>query len=136
MTGHLELEVEPELDPAAFAALLVSSGLAARRPAGDLDRLGRMLKGSDLVLTARSEGELVGIARTVTDSAYCAYLSDLAVAGDRHRRGIGRRLLDETKRRLGDEVMLILIAAPDLAPYYDHIGMSALPDAFCLPRAV
>ena len=48
-----------------FRALLLSSGLDSRRPVDDLPRLEAMLRHSNLTVTARVEGVLVGIARYV-----------------------------------------------------------------------
>ncbi|RZK95110.1 MAG: GNAT family N-acetyltransferase, partial [Methylobacterium sp.] len=72
--------IEPDLDAAEFRRVLIESGLAVRRPIDDPSRLARMLAQADLVVTARRDGDLVGIARTHTDFAFCAYLSDLAVS--------------------------------------------------------
>ena len=55
-----------------------------------------MLSNADVVLTARAEGRLVGIARAVTDFSYCTYLSDLAVDVAHQGRGIGRELIRRT----------------------------------------
>lgn len=82
---------EPDLDAETFQTVLAESGLAPRRPADDRERLDRMLRGSDLIVTARQDGRLVGVARTLTDFAFCASLSDLAVARDCQGLGIGMK---------------------------------------------
>ncbi|MDB5687827.1 MAG: GCN5-related N-acetyltransferase [Rhizorhabdus sp.] len=68
-------------DPAVFIDILRRSGLDARRPVDDIDRIGRMLAHADLIIVAQDEdsGVLVGVARSLTDHSYCCYLSDLAV---------------------------------------------------------
>ena len=105
----------------AFADLLNRSGLAARRPVGDMPRLQRMLDNAALVITARTAaGELVGIARSLTDWSYAAYLSDLAVDAAHQSKGIGTRLIEETRKSAGPETMLLLVAAPDAAEYYER----------------
>jgi GNAT superfamily N-acetyltransferase len=124
---------------AEFAELLERSGLAARRPVGDRARLQRMIDHADLIVTARigtgENGRLVGIARSLTDWSYATYLSDLAVDAAYQKKGIGRRLIAETRRLAGDEAMLLLVAAPDAAGYYDGIGMARSDRAFLYPRA-
>ena len=65
---------------------------------------------------------LVGVARSVTDFAYCCYLSDLAVCADYQRQGIGLELQRRTLAMLGPRCKLILLAAPAAAGYYPHIG--------------
>jgi ribosomal protein S18 acetylase RimI-like enzyme len=63
-----------------------------------------MLSEADLVVTARldqGDRRLVGVARCVTDFAWCCYVSELAVAASAQGRGIGKRLLDETRAKSG-----------------------------------
>src|SRR5688572_370883 len=101
---------EPDLDPAEFRRVLVESGLGAIRPVGDLPRLSRMIEQAGLVVTARRDapgGPLLGVARSVTDFSWCCYLSDLAVSPSAQGLGIGKGLIDETRRQLGPEVMLV-----------------------------
>ena len=81
---------EPGLSPAEFVDVLVRSTLAERRPISEPERIGAMLSNADLILTARLEGRLIGIARSITDFAFCTYLSDLAVDAAYQRQGIGR----------------------------------------------
>lgn len=126
---------EPDLSAAAFRDILIASTLAARRPTDDLARLERMLRQSDIIATARDGARLVGIARAVTDFSYCCYLSDLAVDAAYQRRGIGRRLIAETRSRAGEDAALILIAAPAAETYYPKIGMKPAPHCWMIPRA-
>ena len=134
MSGALVYGLEPDLDAESFQAVLVESGLAPRRPAGDRARLDRMLRASDLIVTARLDRRLVGVARTLTDFAFCAYLSDLAVARDCQGRGIGRQLIVETRAAAGPEASLLLTAAPGIEAYYEAIGMPRVPHAFRYDR--
>jgi len=125
---------EPAIDADEFRAIIVRSGL--RRPTDDVDRLTRMIAGADLLVTARDpSGQLVGVARSLTDFAYCCYLSDLCVDPTWQQRGIGRALLAETRRIIGQESMLLLISAPDAVGYYERLGMQAAVRCFIIPRA-
>ncbi len=115
---------EPELDAAEFAAVLRRSTLAERRPVADAPRLAAMLRHADLVATARdAAGVLIGVARALTDFAYCTYLADLAVDAAWQRRGIGRELLRRTHAAAGRQTTLILLAAPAARDYYPRLGM-------------
>ncbi len=127
--------VEPDLAADEFRNLLIASTLAERRPADDLKRLEQMLRNADLIITARDGERLVGVSRAVTDFAYCCYLSDLAVDAAYQRRGIGRRLIEETRERAGERATLILIAAPAADKYYPHIGMKHAPNCWIIPRS-
>ncbi|WP_205843669.1 GNAT family N-acetyltransferase [Nakamurella deserti] len=59
------------------------------------DRLRRALSGSHTVLTARVDGRLVGLARTVSDGETVCYVQDVLVHPDRHRQGVGTRLVTD-----------------------------------------
>jgi ribosomal protein S18 acetylase RimI-like enzyme len=55
---------------------------------------------SDHVVTAWTEdGELVGLARAISDDDSIFYLQDILVHPDHQRQGIGRRLLDDCVKR-------------------------------------
>lgn len=114
---------EPSLTAAEFIDVLRRSTLAERRPVDQLERVERMLRGADVIITARCEGRLVGVSRAITDFAYCTYLSDLAVDEQFQRQGIGKQLIEETHAAAGLETRLILLAAPKARTYYPHIGM-------------
>ena len=127
--------LEPDLSVAEFRDVLVASTLAERRPVGDLVRLERMLRQADIIVTARDEARLVGVSRAISDFAYCCYLSDLAVDVTYQRQGIGKRLIDETRKAAGDGATLILVAAPAAQTYYPKIGMTRIASGWMIPRA-
>jgi ribosomal protein S18 acetylase RimI-like enzyme len=113
---------EPGLRAGDFRTILIASTLGERRPVEDIDRLEKMLLHADLILTAREEGKLIGVARSVSDQCYCTYLSDLAVHGEYQNQGIGRMLVKLTKAAF-PEANLILLSAPKAIAYYPKIGM-------------
>jgi len=116
-----------------FRAVLHRSTLAERRPVQDPACVAQMVAGASLWATCRKDGLLIGVARSVTDFAYCCYLSDLAVDQAYARQGIGRRLIAETRSRLGPRCSLILLSAPAAVDYYPHIGFTHHPQAWLLP---
>ncbi len=129
-----EYALEPDLDPVQFIAVLNASGLGARRPVDNPTRIARMIAGANLVVTARIDGKLVGVARSVTDFARDLYLCDLAVDRAHQGQGIGRALIARTRAEAGEECMCLLTAAPEAMSYYEAIGMPRVADAFRYPR--
>jgi GNAT superfamily N-acetyltransferase len=124
---------EGRLDPAEFSGVVRASGLG--RPVDDPARMAAMLAGSGLVVTARDgAGRLAGVARSVTDFAYCCYLSDLCVDPEYQGRGVGRALIAETKRILGPGCMLLLLSAPDPMTWYPKLGMERVANGFIIRR--
>jgi predicted N-acetyltransferase YhbS len=118
----IQYAVENDLDPQEFKELLINSTLGERRPVDDLERLTRMVENSDILVTARDGGKLVGIARSISDFSFCTYLSDLAVDLSYQHRGIGTELIRQTKLA-APQGKLILLSAPKAIAYYPKIGM-------------
>lgn len=128
---------ETSLDVTEFRRVLIESGLGAIRPVDDSARLAAMLAGAPLILTARLQQAghpLVGVARCVTDFAWCCYLSDLAVCAALKGAGVGTGLLNEARRHLGPGVSLILVSVPDAVGFYERAGMERAPNAFWYRR--
>ena len=114
--------------------LYVRSTLGERRPVDNLNTFEAMLKNANLTITAWNGDNLFGIARTLTDFSYVAYLADLAVDQQYQRMGIGKRLIEETQSHLGPDCMIVLLAAPKANEYYEHIGFEHNPRAWTLKK--
>jgi len=121
-----EIAVETAID------LYKRSTLGERRPVGRPDIFEGMLKNASLTISAWHDSRLVGIARSLTDFTYVAYLADLAVDAEYQKLGIGKRLVDETKLRLGRQCMIVLLAAPKANDYYPKLGFEHNPRAWML----
>lgn len=113
---------ENDLSPEEFRDVLINSTLAERRPVEDFERIKQMVKIANLIVTARENKKIVGVARALTDFAFCTYLSDLAVDKDYQNRGIGKELIRQVKLRT-PQAKLILLSAPKAVNYYPNIGM-------------
>ena len=132
----LTYAVEDAVSVEEFIDVLKRSGLDARRPVDAPDIIQGMVENADLTVTARDEaGQLVGVARSITDFAYCCYLSDLAVDRDCQRQGIGQELIRRTKDAAGgDKIALLLLSAPDGMEYYPKIGLENFDNCFGIRR--
>ena len=125
---------EPSLSATEFIDLLVRSTLAERRPVADTDIIAGMLANASILITARTDGRLVGVSRALSDFSYCTYLSDLAVDVAFQRRGIGRELIRRTHDAAGRHTMLVLLSAPKARDYYPHIGMRQHDSCWVIDR--
>jgi GNAT superfamily N-acetyltransferase len=132
----VDYRIEPDLDPVEFIDVLVRSTLGERRPIDRPDVIAAMLANADIVAAARVDRHLVGVARAISDFAYCTYLSDLAVDEAYQGRGIGRDLIRRTHEAAGLRTDLILIAAPKARSYYPHIGMKPHDSCWVIGRTV
>ncbi len=116
-----------------FIDVLRRSTLAERRPVSERSRIVDMVKHANLICTAWSDDLLVGVARSVTDFSFCCYVSDLAVDVAFQKQGVGKRLIEVTRRQLHPQCRIILLAAPKAEGYYPKIGFSQHPSAWTLP---
>ncbi|MDQ0195710.1 GNAT family N-acetyltransferase [Paenibacillus wynnii] len=130
---NITYKINAPLEAAEAAEIFKSSGI--KRPVDDLERIGKMIANADVLVTAWDGEKPVGIARAITDFVYCCYLSDLAVRMDYQKLGIGKELVNVLQGHLGEEPMLLLLAAPSAMEYYPKIGFDKLDCAFIIPRA-
>lgn len=131
MTWDIKREDGTGLDLAEVVKVYRSSGLGERRPIADAQRIAAMVENANLVVTCRIDGELVGIARCISDFSYVTYLSDIAVSGPHQRSGIGRALIDATRKE-APEAKIVLLSAPAATNYYPHIGFTQHSSAWVL----
>jgi predicted N-acetyltransferase YhbS len=127
----LTYQIEKKLSVEEFIEVLVSSTLGERRPIDEPDRIEKMLEHGNLIVTARFDGKLVGVARSLTDFLYCTYLSDLAVDDKFQKQGIGKELIRLTKLET-PKAKLILLSAPKAISYYPKIGMTRHENCYFL----
>lgn len=121
------------LDPTDVVRVFDSSGIT--RPTKDISRIARMFAASNLVISAWSEGALIGVCRALTDYSYCCYLSDLAVDRDFQKHGVGKQLILRVQATIGEEVSLILLSAPGAMSYYPKVGFAKVENGFIVKRA-
>lgn len=115
-----------------FIDLLKRSSLDERRPVDDPDRIQKMLDHGNVLVTAWTGNQLVGVSRALTDFSFCCYLSDLAVDKDFQHQGIGKELVRLTHEASGPQTRLILLAAPAATKYYSKIGLKGFPHCFVI----
>ena len=121
-----------DLDLDEVIELLKATSLGVRRPVDNRDVIASMIRHGNLTVTAWDGPLMVGIARSLTDFGFVAYLSDLAVRESHQRRGIGRELIRITRGELGPAAKLVLLSAPAAVDYYPQLGFTQHPSAWTL----
>ena len=117
----------PPLDEAL--ALYTAVGWTAYTNAPDTLR--RALAGSSLVLTARRDGVLVGLARAVGDDATICYLQDVLVNPDARRSGVGGALVRAVLERYAHVRQKVLLTddEPGQRAFYLSLGYEEVREA-------
>lgn len=133
-TAEIIYKSDVNITEQEFIDILKRSTLDARRPVDNRERIRLMLQHGNVLITAWDNDKLVGVSRALTDFSFCCYLSDLAVDEAYQRKGIGKKLIDETHLKAGLQTMLILLAAPAAANYYPRINMERFTDCFVIRR--
>ena len=132
MASSIEYRTGNQLNLDVVIELYRASTLGERRPIGDRERFGAMLRNANLVISAWEGTLLVGIARALTDFSHFTYLADLAVRVSHQRKGIGKQLIRLIQEQGGQRTSILLLAAPAAANYYSHIGFAHAPQAWVL----
>lgn len=120
--------------PTIVEIIAVYNASGINRSSTDIKRIVKMYANSNLVVTAWSNEELMGISRSLTDFCYACYLSDLAVKKEFQKEGVGKQLIDRTKKEIGAATALILLSAPAAMEYYPKIGFEKISNGFIIRR--
>jgi GNAT superfamily N-acetyltransferase len=125
----INYQVNPTISVHDLIDILHKSTLGLRRPLADLEAMESMLAHANYYIGAYENGQLVGLARAMTDFVYTTYLADLAVDEKYQHQGIGKELIKILKINI-PRAKLILLAAPAAEAYYPKIGMQNHPHCY------
>ena len=129
----INYQVNPTISVQDLISILKKSTLGLRRPLADLEAMESMLAHANFYIGAYENGQLVGLARAMTDFVYTTYLADLAVDEKYQHQGIGKELIKILKINI-PRAKLILLAAPAAEAYYPKIGMQNHPHCYFIDR--
>jgi ribosomal protein S18 acetylase RimI-like enzyme len=121
--------INHDIKPSELATLYENSGLV--RPK-NVVKLSKMISNASLIIAARYNRKLIGIIRAFTDFSHSCFVSDLAVERSFRQLGIEKELLRLTHENLGSEVMILLLASPELDSFYSNIGLERAKHAWIL----
>jgi ribosomal protein S18 acetylase RimI-like enzyme len=123
-----------EIDLDQLTGLLNTVGW--HRRTSDRVRLAQLVSGSLWVVSAWEGNQLVGFARAISDGAFNAYISTVAVLPAYQRRGIGRELIHRLVEGR-DGIQFVLHANERAYGFYLRLGLDFLPldNVLLRPRA-
>ena len=131
----MEIVYKTEVMPTAEEIIELYDLAGLSRPTNDKERIRKMYENSNLVISAWDNGKLVGVSRSITDWVWSCYLADLAVNPSYKGSGIGRKLVELTKDKLGEQSMILLLSVPTAMEYYPKLGFSKEDRGFIMYRA-
>ena len=88
------------------------------------ENLERAVQNSSFVLAARSNNQLVGLARVLSDDVSIMYLQDILVSPMYQRNGVGRELLERCLERFAHVRQKVLLTdnRPEQKAFYGALG--------------
>ncbi|WP_035768188.1 GNAT family N-acetyltransferase [Arthrobacter castelli] len=94
------------------------------------ESLAAAISGSSYVITARMNGELVGLARAVSDNATICYIQDILVDPQYQRSGLGRQMVEAILGQYPDVRQKVLVsdAEPGQRAFYESLGFTEASD--------
>ncbi|TYT74921.1 GNAT family N-acetyltransferase [Desulfobotulus mexicanus] len=95
----------------------------------DLTLVARIIAGSHLFLTARTENRIIAMGRVISDGVCDAYIQDVTVHKDWRGQGIGARIIQELCQLLATEGIewIGLIAERGSHPFYEKLDFGIMP---------
>ena len=130
----MEIVYKYDVMPTAEQVIELYGKANLPRPIDDPQRIKKMFENSNLIVSAWDGNKLVGLSRTITDWVWCSYLADLAVNPGYKNSGIGKKLIELTKERVGEQSMVLLLSVPTAMDYYPKVGFSKEDRAFIIHR--
>lgn len=131
----MEIIYRSDIVPEAGEIIELYDAAGLPRPTDDPDRIRKMFENSNLVVSAWDGDRLIGVCRTITDWVWSSYLADLAVSPDHKETGIGRKLIDLTREKIGEQSMILLLSVPTAMEYYPNVGFRRDDRAFIIERS-
>ncbi len=93
-----------------------------------------MYENSNLIVSAWDKNKLIGVSRCITDWVWSCYLADLTVDPNYQKAGLGRKLIELTKEKVGNQTMILLLSVPSAMEYYPKVGFDKEDRSFAIPR--
>lgn len=80
------------------------------------------IEGSDLVVTAREDGKLIGFLTVITDGGIYAWISTIKVLPPHRDRDVPKNLIDMAVSELGDIPNIVVSAVADTTHLLHRFG--------------
>ena len=130
----MEITYRLDLVPSAEAVVELYDNAGLPRPTNDVERIGQMYANSNLIVTAWDGALLVGAARSITDWVWSCYLADLAIRQDYKKSGIGKKLIQITREKVGEQSIVLLLSVASAMEYYPKVCFVRQESSFIIKR--
>ncbi len=87
---------------------------------------GKLLDRSDLIVTARENGKLIGFLAAISDGAMHAFITLVEVLEGYQGKGIGKNLMKLATSHFKGHYDIVLITDPEKRPFYERLGFNEI----------
>lgn len=87
---------------------------------------GRLIAGSDLIITAREKGKLLGFLTAISDGTMHAFITLVEVLQLHQGKGIGKHLVNLAISYFKGYYDIVLITDPDKGAFYKKLGFDEI----------
>jgi len=115
-------EIIDEINWQEVAQLLADSGLYLR----DVQQLENAFRHSTFCWFGYEQGQLIAVARAISDLTWSSYLADVAVAPHCQGKGYGRQIMQAVQDELLPYGKILIYSVPDKVDFYQRIGFEVL----------
>lgn len=125
----MKIEYSHDLSAADYNRLRHSAGWADLT----LEQAETGLSNSAYIISARREGEVVGMARYLSDGGYIRFIADVVVLPEYQGLGIGRYMVEDMlqdiqkKKKANEYISINLMAAKGKETFYEKFGFAVRP---------
>lgn len=126
--GEIAVEAGDSFDQEELRELYASVGWTAYTR--DPEALLSAVMNSTFTVSARATGELVGLARIMSDDVAIAYLQDVLVRPDFQHRGVGTAMLEICLKRFDHVRQKVLLTDEEKSQhaFYRSLGFTDVED--------
>ncbi len=118
---HVEISMQDTIAQPEVIALYRANGWSsAEKP----DQLLAALRNSHSLVTARSEGALIGLGNAISDGHLVVYFPHLLVLPDYQGQGVGRKMMLALQARYAGFHQQMLTADGKAIDFYKSLGFS------------
>lgn len=110
------------IDWSVLAELIAAGGLGQR----DTTLLEQAFRHSTFCWFGFHNGQLVAVARAISDLTWCSYLADVVVAPSLQGQGYGRQLMQQICNALLPYGKIFIYSVADKTGFYQHHGFELL----------
>lgn len=131
---HVIYEINPGDRLKADDVLELFEQAGISKPDWTLSRMTKSLAGCTTIVCAWYDNRLIGFASAISDRAWIAYISQLAVNPEFQRNGIGKKLIERILKDLGDGVTVVVHSSDKALDFYPSVGFSSYSNVFVRTR--